>query len=136
VVLRVGGAGLRCRVGALGEVLFRPGHYCYVGSAMRGLPARLRRHFRGGRALHWHIDYLSRAAEVRGALAWPAGRGAECELSRRIAGLAHGEVKGFGCSDCGCSSHLHYFLHDPRPVLRGLRIRGTGPVSAAPAREA
>lgn len=120
--------GLRLRVGALGEVNFAPGYYCYAGSALGGLRARLGRHLRGdAERPRWHVDYLRRRAPPAGAVWWTGGRRAECELNRRIARLADGSVPGFGCSDCRCESHLHYFARDPRVRLR---VRAMGPPRA------
>jgi Uri superfamily endonuclease len=33
----------------------------------------------------------------------------ECEVSRILEKVAKKGVKGFGCSDCKCKSHFHYF---------------------------
>jgi hypothetical protein len=55
LVLRLTGGRARLRVGALGVLSFEPGYYCYVGSARRGLKARLQRHLRRSRKKkHWH----------------------------------------------------------------------------------
>jgi Uri superfamily endonuclease len=109
----------RLQVGALGEVLFPAGLYCYVGSARRGLRARLRRHLRtGGKRRHWHVDYLRDAAEPRGVLLWTGADADECRLSDRIASLARWSVPGFGCSDCRCDSHLHRVERDALASLR------------------
>jgi hypothetical protein len=37
----------------------------YTGSAKRGLDARIERHIRHDKALHWHIDYLLTSPGVR-----------------------------------------------------------------------
>jgi len=122
LVLRCDAERLRVRVGALGLIEFPAGHYCYVGSARAGLRARLMRHVRtGGKRTHWHIDYLRRRTRPVGLLVW-AGKGAdECALSRRVGRVADGNVPRFGCSDCGCESHLHYFAGEAAGRLRGLR---------------
>jgi endonuclease-3 len=55
----------RINVGALGEKVFEPGRYAYVGSAFGqgGLKARVRRHktvLTGENdTRHWHINYLA-----------------------------------------------------------------------------
>ncbi len=120
LVLRQGRPHVEVRVGALGVIAFGRGFYCYVGSARNGLRARLARHLRrGGKRLHWHVDYLRQATQPAGALAWAEERADECALSRQVARLAQGSVPGFGCSDCRCRSHLHYFRADPTRRLRG-----------------
>jgi len=45
------------RVGSLGVIDFLPGWYAYMGSAC-GLRARVCRHLRQDKKLHWHIDYF------------------------------------------------------------------------------
>ena len=125
LVLRHSGRPFRARVGALGTLSFKPGFYCYVGSARGGLKARLMRHLRkGGKRKRWHVDFLRERTEPVGALCW-AGEGAdECLLSRAVGRLAQGSVPGFGCSDCRCRSHLYYFTADPTPRLRRLSLPG------------
>ncbi len=44
-------------IGKLGTHDFPPGYYIYVGSALRGLNRRLKRHLVAKKLLHWHIDY-------------------------------------------------------------------------------
>ena len=49
---------LEIPVGKLGNISFQKGHYVYVGSALNGLDARIKRHLRKHKKIHWHIDYL------------------------------------------------------------------------------
>jgi sugar fermentation stimulation protein A len=102
-------AARRLKVGRLGVLRLRPGWYTYVGSAQRNLLARLRRHARRRKALHWHIDRLTQVATVVGAWLVPAPKCGECRLA---AALARGGevVAGFGASDCRCRGHLIRFV--------------------------
>ena len=98
-------------VGALGRLTFPQGTYVYVGSAMNGLDARLRRHLntsRGSyRAIHWHIDYLLKAEEVSIDSIYVRESDTKIECATADVVSERGvPVKGFGCSDCRCSSHL------------------------------
>ncbi len=86
-----------------------PGTYLYVGSANGpgGMKARLRRHFRCSKKIHWHVDQLTTCAASVEALAVAGGN--ECKLGETL--LASHQYKmalaGFGSSDCHiCSSHL------------------------------
>ena len=87
----------------------RSGWYVYAGSAYGpgGIRARLCRHFKKTKKLHWHVDQLTGAAEDICAVAVPDG--SECEI---IATLARSRAfqfvaEGFGSSDCRiCQSHL------------------------------
>jgi len=102
-------------IGRLGRFAFRKGFYFYVGSAMRGLTARVARHVRRAKKLRWHIDYLLAlpAAQVLAAMPHPSARREECRLNRAVQRLpgATVPVPGFGSSDCkeGCPAHLTYF---------------------------
>ena len=98
-------------VGALGEHRFAAGWYAYVGSALGpGGFSRIDRHRElaaGQRdTRHWHIDYLLGAPAVRvAAVERTPGLDGECRVAERVDGEA---VPDFGCSDCGCVSHLFY----------------------------
>ena len=100
-------APARIEIGRLGVYEFPAGRYIYTGSAKRNIEARIARHLRRDKRLHWHIDYLLALLEAsvdgvqRSDLA-------ECVLNRQTAGTLL--VPGFGASDCrhGCGSHLKY----------------------------
>lgn len=100
-------APARLAIGRLGVHEFPAGRYIYTGSAKRNLEARIARHLRRDKRLHWHIDYLlaSPAASVEGVR---RSELAECALNRETAGEV--PVVGFGASDCRqcCGSHLKY----------------------------
>ncbi|MFA4825219.1 MAG: GIY-YIG nuclease family protein [Methanoregula sp.] len=113
----------RCavRIGALGEIHFRPGWHCYVGSALgSGGLKRLERHIRlaAQRDKHpkWHVDYLhtSTCFSLVYAVSAVTGDRLECRLAQELDG---GGVPKFGCSDCACSSHLFYRQRDPRDEI-------------------
>lgn len=102
-------------VGRLGVETFPQGTYVYTGSAMNGLSARLLRHLRRKKKLHWHIDYLLASAEARieRIFVYPSRPDQECRQNQKIAALSGAAivVRGFGATDCrrGCASHLVYF---------------------------
>jgi Uri superfamily endonuclease len=101
----------RIRVGKLGVFTFPAGRYIYTGSAMNGLVGRLRRHLKKRKKLHWHIDYLLRHAKIETIFVLETGERVECQLNSLTLSLPNAKVvvKGFGCSDCRCPSHLVYF---------------------------
>jgi len=94
-------------VGKLGYVSFPKASYAYVGSAMNGLRARLARHLRGEKKLHWHIDYLLKEAKVEEIILCQGEERVECCLAQALAGKFQ-YVPGFGSSDCKCQSHLYF----------------------------
>ncbi|MCD6291983.1 MAG: GIY-YIG nuclease family protein [Deltaproteobacteria bacterium] len=92
-------------VGRLGLFEFRAGEYVYSGSAKRGICARVNRHLRTEKKLHWHIDYLLAASAVK-ITRVRISTLPECQLVAQTGGIVI--VPGFGSSDCtqGCGSHL------------------------------
>lgn len=100
-------------VGSLGVRHFKKGYYLYVGSAKKNLQARMARHRRPGKKLFWHIDYLRAEASFCAAVPLRGTRVAECELAAAVAGVSSWQEPGFGCSDCGCPSHLFGMATDP-----------------------
>lgn len=92
-------------VGRLGLCSFPAGRYVYTGSAKAGLEARIARHRRREKKLHWHIDYLLSRDEVDLVRVTRASS-AECACNQAVRGEI--VVPGFGSSDCrqGCGSHL------------------------------
>jgi sugar fermentation stimulation protein A len=61
---------------------------------------------------------------VADVLCFTGASRSECELNEMLADVAEHSVPGFGCSDCSCSSHLHYFRDDPASELMAL-LAGT-----------
>lgn len=99
-------ADAKIQIGSLGALLFKRGYYAYVGSAKRNLEARIRRHLRKEKKLHWHIDYLLNASSVsvETVLLLDAP---ECTVARLLS--EHFPcVERFGASDCRCNSHLFF----------------------------
>ena len=100
---------IRLDIATLGFPLAAPGAYAYCGSARGpgGLRARIARHLRADKPLHWHIDRLTAAGRPT-AIAYTTD-GSECALLDRLIAGAGGSVPipGFGSSDCRrCPSHL------------------------------
>jgi len=103
---------LEISVGKMGGFLLPAGKLIYVGSALGpgGLAARLKRHLRPDKPLHWHIDYLT---AVLTPTVWridASGERRECGWVRELLALpgAGVPIPGFGSSDCreGCPAHL------------------------------
>ena len=103
----------RIQVGSLGTFAFRRGWYIYVGSAMRGLSARIARHKRRRKKLHWHIDYLRNEAEEVIALPIRSSLRQECDVAQALSGILGTGPTGFGSSDCDCPTHLLYHATNP-----------------------
>ncbi|MBI1980896.1 MAG: GIY-YIG nuclease family protein [Methylocystis sp.] len=99
------GAPLDVRVGKISARL-PAGDYLYCGSANGpgGLRARLARHMRREKRLHWHIDRLTAVATILGAFIEEGGD--ECALNAALDSLPT-PIAGFGSSDCRrCAAHL------------------------------
>ncbi len=102
------------KIGKLGFFSFRRGYYCYTGSALSGLEARLKRHLRKDKKKRWHIDYLREETVPEGTFIFISEERLECRINEIVASLADSQpVRGFGSSDCSCFSHLSYFSQNP-----------------------
>jgi len=112
--------------GRLGPIHFRRGCYAYVGSALGGLRARLDRHLRPEKKLHWHIDYLLEKARIDETVACETSARVECAIARGLVERFE-SVPGFGSSDCRCRSHLFYsrapMTETVVSILQGLGMR-------------
>ncbi|RMB01411.1 GIY-YIG nuclease family protein [Eilatimonas milleporae] len=90
-------------------ISFKPAWYFYAGSARGsgGIRARLKRHFRHRKKIHWHIDRLTVNASLMAGFAVTNGR--ECDLVGHLLASQRFTIaaKGFGNTDCTvCHSHL------------------------------
>ena len=97
------------KIGALGNLTFRPGLYAYVGSAQNNLTLRLKRHKRKEKRLFWHIDYLlnNPEAKITKIYVKAGNKAEECKIASMLE--ANGmPINGFGCSDCRCNSHIFH----------------------------
>jgi sugar fermentation stimulation protein A len=121
--------GKRIRVGRLGTFPFRRGYHVYVGSAMNSLSARIARHRRLRKKLHWHIDYLRQEADSVVALPIRSSKRHECDVATSLSKVLKKGPAGFGASDCGCATHLFFSARDPleqiafHEVLQRFRMR-------------
>lgn len=99
-------------IGRLGVFCFPRGYYVYVGSALGsgGLAARLARHRRQQKRLHWHIDYLLAHARIGGVQTDSSGERLECTWAREWLAVPGAQVIAprFGASECTCPAHLIY----------------------------
>ena len=99
-------------VGRLGTFVFTGGWYIYAGSALGpgGLPARLARHRRSSKRLHWHVDYLLAISTLEASWQIEASARLECAWAETVRQLSGAQVfvPGFGSSDCRCPAHLVY----------------------------
>jgi len=103
-------------VSRLGQSRFRKGIYFYVGSAQRNLSARLERHSRKSKSLHWHIDYLSVKAVMLGAITIDGSKEQECRFAQDLGEMFELAIPGFGASDCRCNGHLFYAKELPENI--------------------
>jgi len=95
-------------IGKLGKIKFKKGSYVYIGSAQNGIKQRVLRHLRKTKKKHWHIDYLLDNKNVRIESVFyreTNKKSDECKTAKLFMRNS-GVVEHFGCSDCGCRSHL------------------------------
>ncbi len=108
----------KAQVGRWGRLIIKPGYYIYVGSAFGpgGVQARVSRHCRKPKSKHWHIDYLREHLSPVGAWYSYETRELEHRWAQVFSDMADtSSIKGFGCSDCKCYSHL--FTISTKPDL-------------------
>lgn len=123
-------APLTLTVGKMGVGHLPAGWLVYVGSARGpgGIRARLARHFRREKRLHWHIDALTKRVTPVAALISLGPERQECVWAQRLAQTAGATIPmpGFGSSDCraGCQAHLLAFP-EALPPLASLLLTGT-----------
>ncbi len=96
----------RLGIGKLGAIRFPPGYYLYVGSGMRNLSQRIRRHRQRRKRQFWHIDHLRQAAEFVGAFPVRTTSRLECAMAGAVRQMADWSIPRFGASDCTCDTHL------------------------------
>ena len=97
------------------------GFYFYVGSALGksiSLENRVSRHFKKEKRLKWHIDFLLThpKAALKKVLLFPSKQRLECKISRLLQAQTQISIKGFGCSDCKCFSHLHGVKNERKAI--------------------
>ena len=98
---------VEAEVGSLGRISLEAGTYCYVGSAMGGLDQRVSRHLSHEKNKRWHIDSLTIVCNDMTAYEHEGESLTECGLADHLQSIGGMPVmKGFGCSDCGCQTHL------------------------------
>jgi sugar fermentation stimulation protein A len=100
-------------IGGLGKVRLQKGSYIYVGSAMGNLRARIERHRRKRKRMHWHIDYLTQVADGLVSIPIRSSQRQECRIARALSAIVKPGPPGFGSSDCQCLTHLFWTEEDP-----------------------
>lgn len=121
----------KMKIGKLGLIDFSKGYYCYVGSALGksiNLENRISRHKKLSREksgkLKWHIDYflVNPNTSIFNVITIKSNERIECDISRKLERIADKSIEGFGCSDCDCKSHFHYFenIQDCQKILEGI----------------
>ena len=121
----------KMRIGKLGLINFPEGYYYYVGSALGktvNLENRLGRHKKLNTEklgkLKWHIDYflVNPNSSIIDTIVIKSSHRLECDISEKLERLANKSINGFGCSDCDCKSHFHYFenIQDCQKILEGI----------------
>ncbi|MHA1109047.1 MAG: GIY-YIG nuclease family protein [Alphaproteobacteria bacterium] len=128
LVIRLG-RKLRPAIRTLAPATLGPGRYLYLGSANGpgGIRARVARHLRRDKKIHWHVDHLTTRGRVTHVIAAPGG--SECALAARALSVDGVSVPmvGFGSSDCSlCPAHLLRLDGDMESVLQALEDEAGG----------
>ncbi|MFW9842434.1 MAG: DUF123 domain-containing protein [Candidatus Thorarchaeota archaeon] len=116
---------------SLGSLVFDPGKWVYVGSAMgdgsTNIENRLKRHFRSDKTVYWHIDHLLEKDVLLSRAYWAeSSTHVECEIAQEFetGGYFEAGPKQFGASDCksGCSAHIFRMKRNTDAVIEHLVI--------------
>ena len=100
-----------------------PGIYIYAGRASRSLPARLERHKKRVKPIHWHIDWITthRSAKIMNTIILPDHPEQECAIIRALVSTTSSSFpfRRYGSSDCkeGCPAHLIMIANSKRPYI-------------------
>ena len=111
-------------VGSLGKIHFKRGYYLYVGSAKRGIKARIKRHLSKNKKIFWHIDYLFSSNKVKIKNIWISVEKQECRIAKGLRQKGYDFVDKFGSSDCQCKSHLFFINKDDMRIRILLKKNG------------
>jgi Uri superfamily endonuclease len=98
---------INVKIGSLGNIFFKKGFYCYVGSAFNSLEQRIQRHVRKDKKIHWHIDYFLNYGKIIDIFYKLSKTKNECNIAQKFNSKIQ-NILNFGCSDCKCESHLFY----------------------------
>jgi len=108
----------KIKIGKLGMIDFPKGYYCYVGSALGkavNIENRIGRHKKldqekSGKS-KWHVDYflINPNSSIIDTIIIKNDKRLECDISEKLERVASKSINDFGCSDCDCKSHFHYF---------------------------
>jgi len=99
----------KIKVGSLGDVGFSKGYYLYIGSGGVNTLKRISRHYRIGKRIRWHIDYLTNFYPAIESYIIKNKDIDECTLSLYMAENGFKYIKRFGSTDKKSPSHLFYF---------------------------
>ena len=103
------------------SVAIKPGLYVYVGSGMRGLLSRLKRHFETTKKLKWHIDYVTTKFQTLGAFVMESNIRLESFLAQELL-KRYKYVPKFGSTDTKNESHLFYIGDKPSDALLFFKV--------------
>ncbi|CAG1771225.1 hypothetical protein BAC3_01637 [uncultured bacterium] len=94
----------------LKDYVFTEGYYIYIGSALGpgGIRARVGRHIRKEKKIHWHIDHLTTVADLYSTVLILSPSRLETLLTGFLMKTDLTPVPGFGCGDSEDYSHLFY----------------------------
>ena len=78
---------------------------------------RVARHLRKEKREFWHIDYLLKQKDscVKKIFYQKAPKKKECKIAEVLSNLGEA-IRGFGCADCSCPSHLYRIGRSPTDV--------------------
>jgi sugar fermentation stimulation protein A len=102
------------KVGRLGEIPFKKGYYLYIGSALRSVENRVKRHGKTIKSSFWHIDFIVPGPmKIEKIYIIRRRDRIESKLVKAMMGISEGVIRHFGATDSDQESHLLYFADTP-----------------------
>jgi Uri superfamily endonuclease len=104
----------RVKIGKIGHAHIEKGFFLYTGSALgRGgasLERRIERHYRKGKQVRWHVDFLTVRPEIsiKKTVCLKSLKRVECRINQLIISELRGKpvILHVGATDCKCDGHL------------------------------
>ncbi len=104
----------RVKIGRIAHVRIGKGFLLYTGSALgRGgvsLERRIERHYRKGKKVKWHVDFLTVRPEIsiKKTVCLKSLKRFECRINKLIISELMGKpvILHAGATDCKCDGHL------------------------------
>jgi len=99
----------------------KEGLYAYIGSHIKNVIPRIKRHFKKCKRIKWHIDYITVKYKVIGAFIFESNEKIESSIARLLR-CKYSYIPNFGATDVKDKSHLFYVGNTPNDIINLLNF--------------